>query len=667
MLQINTCVVYLYTHISRIFFMAQLDEILTKLDTTLTALLGKLGGDGSTIGGSGTGASGGGTTVGFDPAIYEKAGTVLGQIASNGGGVVSVFKAIGDSKDPVLDALKTLAQISKIPGAQLSVDLIAQRSQANLPATSTGKDTDILKQGQQELNAGKVSYADFQKMMSQNQTGLTGAGGIQNDRTDNLYKTLQQLVEKNKEAIAAGATTPDALARALIQSQQRQTTNVATPEGRNQAVMAAQKLATEIDGVAKRTGESREVIAEQNAKRLAEGDQQATLALLSTNQQRQAYIKAQASMAGMGEDYQKLAKEYVQFGAAISPEAQAKQLALGPAAKDLRDAMIRLKGATTENARAEAEAAVEKAKASANERQRDPRVARMAIMANAFPEEGALLGGFKRGYEQNREAAGYDYNRNTGMSPDGATGAIRTQVGNLQGGLQQSGANPTEAMRLQGAILEGNISAAQGAATAMGKLNTELQKNPGITQTFIDGIRNAAKLPIIEKPTIPQPAPQPAPPPIRPPGQAEPLPPRPGGATREHGTLGTTGSTFEPKDIFSLIHKGERVLSPSENADLTNLFGMVSDLKPKSDLGGALSTVKPQTEDTTEVAEDETSKATGDTVADSSGITLKDLNDSLQQLNSNIELMVSHTADMKDSTRETADMSGKMTGNRFAV
>jgi len=651
--------------------MADLNEILTKLDTTLTNLLNKLGGDGSTIGGGasgGTGNAGGGTAVGFDPAVYEKAGTVLGQIAANGGGVVSVFKAIGDSKDPVLDALKTLAQISKIPGAQLSVDLIAQRSQANLPATSTGKDTDILKQGQQELNAGKVSYADFQKMMSQNQTGLTGAGGIQNDRTDNLYKTLQQLVEKNKEAIAAGATTPDALARALIQSQQRQTTNVATPEGRNQAVMAAQKLATEIDGVAKRTGESREVIAEQNAKRLAEGDQQATLALLSTNQQRQAYIKAQASMAGMGEDYQKLAKEYVQFGAAISPEAQAKQLALGPAAKDLRDAMIRLKGATTENARAEAEAAVEKAKASANERQRDPRVARMAIMANAFPEEGALLGGFKRGYEQNREAAGYDYNRNTGMSPDGATGAIRTQVGNLQGGLQQSGANPTEAMRLQGAILEGNISAAQGAATAMGKLNEQLQKNPGIAQTFIDGIRNAAKLPTIDTPVTPPGPPNTRTEPVREtPRQPGPPNTRVEPVLRDMGTVGKTGSLFEPKDVIALLHKGERVLNPSENADLTSLFGMVSDLKPKSDLGGALSSIKPQAEDTAEVAEEETSKSTGDTVADSSGITLKDLNDSLQQLNSNIELMVSHTADMKDSTRETADMSGKLTGNRFAV
>jgi hypothetical protein len=650
--------------------MADINEILNKLDTTLNTLLSKLGGPGSTIGGNASGGAGSaesGSAVKFDPSVYEKAGTVLGQIASNGAGVASVFKSIGDSKDPVLDALKALAQISKIPGAQLSVDLIAQRSQANLPATSTGKDTDIFKQGQQELNAGKVSYADFQKMMSQNQTGLTGAGSVQNDRTDNLYRALQQLVEVNKAQIASGATTPDALARALIQSQQRQTTNVATPEGRNQAVIAAQKLAMEIDGVAKRTGESREVIAEQNAKRIAEGDLQATLALLRTDQQRQAYVKAQAGMAGMGEDYQRLAKEYVQFGAAISDDAKATQTRLGPAANELRTAMKDLTTATTDNKRAEAEAALEKAKTAANERQRDPRVARMAVMANAFPEEG-ILQGFKRSFEQNREAAGYNYNRNTGMAPDDASRMQRTQVGNLQGGLQQSGNNPTEAMRLQGAILEGNISAAQGAATAMGKLNEQLQKNPGITQTFIDGIRNATKIPVIETPTIPPTATPgtPPPPPVRPPGPGEARPPtRPGGTAL--GTLGVTGATFEPKDIFSLIHKGERVLSPSENTDLTNLFGMVSDLKPKSDLGGALSTVKPQADDTTEVAEEETSKSTDGTVADSSGITLKDLNDSLQQLNSNIELMVSHTADMKDSTRETADMSGKMTGNRFAV
>jgi hypothetical protein len=433
--------VYLYTHISRIFFMADLNATLEKLNSTMELILGKLGG--KVPGDSMGGAEGGGQTQPLD--VMKAAGTELKKIAEYGVGVASVFQAISGSKQPIIDAFKAIASLPQFRAAGPAVSMLEKQVMPNVAALPTGKDTDVVKQGMQEQGTS-ISYAEFQKLMSQNQTGLTGAGSIQNDRTDNLYRTLQQLIEVNKAQIASGATTPEALAKALIQSQQQQKTNLATDAGRGQAVKAASRLAEEIDAVSKRTGESREVIADQNAKRIAEGDQQATLALMSTDKQRQSYLKAQASMAGMGEDYQKLAKEYVQFGAAISPEAQAKQLALGPAANDLRNAMIQLKGATTENARAEAELAVEKAKASANERQRDPRVARMAVMANAFPEEG-ILQGFKRGFEQNRESAGYQYNRNTGMTPGGATGAINTQVGNLQGGQQQFGQAPTEGMR----------------------------------------------------------------------------------------------------------------------------------------------------------------------------------------------------------------------------
>ena len=46
--------------------------------------------------------------------------------------------------------------------------------------------------------------------------------------------------------------------------------------------------------------------------------------------------------------------------------------------------------------------------------------------------------------------------------------------------------------------------------------------------------------------------------------------------TRAHGTSGEIGSLFEPKDIISQLHKGERVLNKDENADLSKLFNMVS-------------------------------------------------------------------------------------------
>jgi hypothetical protein len=148
---------------------------------------------------------------------------------------------------------------------------------------------------------------------------------------------------------------------------------------------------------------------------------------------------------------------------------------------------------------------------------------------------------------------------------------------------------------------------------------------------------------------------------------------------RDTGTLGETGKMFEPKDIVALLHKGERVLNPKENTDLTNLFGMVSSLKSTANVGlnaqaktetslagmmKDLQTTKkeePLPEPVQEVASVEPEQPTTDS------ITLKDLHDSLQRLNSTMELMASHTADMKDTNRTTADMSQKMTGNRLAV
>ena len=643
-----------------------IDATLVKINTTLEALLAKLGG---TVPGqsivpsdkeSGTPASNQATLD-----LFGKAGKVLGEIAADGAGVTAVFHAIAGSKDPIIEAFKTIANYGKIPGAGKAVQLLEYTQKPNQAALTTGKDTDVYKQGQQERGTN-VSYADFQKMISQNQPGLTGAGGIQNDRTDNLYRTLQQLIDKNQSAIAAGATTPEALAKALITSQQQSKNDLGTDAGRGRAVEAAQRFAESIDAVAKRTGESRDVIAENNARQRASGSEQALLSQMGTQQQRDSYIRAQADMAGMGESYQKLAKEYAMFGAAVSPEAQAKQMAIGQkAAMELREAMIGLKNATTEESRSKAEARLEAAKASANEAQRDPRTAKMAMMADVFTDE-PILQQFKKGYEENKEAPGYQYNRNQGQTPAQASGNIRDQVGNLQAGRQQTGAAPTEGMRLQQAIIEGNTEAARKAGEVYRAFNTELSKNTGIVDSIVNGIRageKVGKTPAGEKKeggetgtnqNLPPPQNRPAPV-INPQDR------------RDLGTLGKTGSSFEPKDLIALLHKGERVLSPSENADLTNLFGMVSDLKPKSNLGGALSNIKPQTEDTAEAPEEETNDSTDNMVADSSGITLKDLNDSLQQLNSNIELMVSHTADMKDSSRETADMSGKLTGNRFAV
>ena len=637
-----------------------LNETLVKINSTLDALLQKLGGNvpGNTVGAGEKDASGKETSR-TPLEFFKLAGEELGKLAIEAGGVVTIFKAITGDKDPIMSVFKQIAK-SGIQGQ--AVQMLEGTVVPNRAAMTTGKDSDIVKQAEQERGT-TVSYADLQKMMAQNQPGMTGAGSIQNDRVDNTYTTLQKLIEANKGQIASGATTQQDLAKALILSQQRSRNDLGTNAGQAKAVQAATEYARSIDEVAKKTGESRDVIGENNSKFLKQGQEQALLASMTTQQQKDAYIKAQNANQAQGRDFQQLASEYTRVGGAVSAAAQAEQAAIGPkAAMQLREAMLELKTATTEETRAKAEAKLQQARNSATEFQNDPQTQKMAMLGDLLDEP--ILKQMGKRFEENKEGAGYQYTRNQGATPGEASGIINDQVRNLQDGKQQGGGARTEGMKLQQEITAGNTEAAIKAGEAYRLFNQELTKNTGIVDSIVKGIQGATK-----------PAPKPAEstePSVKETSPEKPLGPPPlrpttrqGGT--ELGTLGVTGATFEPKDIFSLIHKGERVLSPSENADLTNLFGMVSDLKPKSNLGGALSNIKPPAEDTSEVAGEETGESTSNAVADSSGITLKDLNDSLQQLNSNIELMVSHTADMKDNTRETADMSGKLTGNRFAV
>jgi hypothetical protein len=644
--------------------MAALDDTLAKINTTLDALLEKLGGriPGDTVDGKQKDAAGNVTGQLAPVELFKKAGEEMGKLAINVAGVDAVFKVISGSKDPIMDVFKDLARLQgKI--STTGVQIIDSAIQPNRTATASGKDTDFVKQGEQEKST-TVSYADLQKMISQNQPGMTGAGSIQNDRVDNLYTTLQKLIAENRGAIASGATTQQDLAKALILSQQRSRNDLGTNAGQAKAVEAATEYAKSIDSVAKITGESRDVIGENNSKFLKQGQEQALLASMTTQQQRDAYVKAQNANQAQGRDFQQLASEYTRVGGAVSASAQAEQTAIGPkAAMELREAMLGLKNATTEKSRQDAEAKLQQARNSATEFQNDPQTQKMAMLGDLLDEP--ILKQMGKRFEENKEGAGYQYGRNQGLTPGQAGGAVNDQVGNLQDGKQQAGGARTSAMQLQQEMISGNTELARRAGEVYRDFNIELGKNTNIVDTIVKGMQ--AGQTAVQKKTettgnnTGKPVSETANPDLgRPNTKTDPI-------KKELGTLGTTGSTFEPKDVIALLHKGERVLSPAENADLTNLFGMVSDLKPKSNLGGALSNIKPPAGDTAEVAEEATGESPGDTVADSSGITLKDLNDSLQQLNSNIELMVSHTADMKDSTRETADMSGKMTGNRFAV
>ena len=606
------------------------------------------------------GGAGGGPVIKFpDAAQIKKAGAdafeALGKVAEYGLAAGATFEAIKGKKDAVLSALDAIA---KTKSMKFAVDQLRLASGPNEQAIKSGASTAMTEQAINERGTG-VSYEQQLKNMQGNATGLQGAGTLQGEKLSVLNDTLLKLNQDqvSKGRFENGLTDPDTLAKALVLSQQRTTGNLNKPEDQNRAIINAGKLADEIDKTAKVMGTSREDIANQSAERLKDGAVQATLTQLQTEGQRQAFIKSQVGLTAYGKDVQDLAKDFVMFGGPTQKTMET-MVALGPAGRELGAAMKDLKSATNEQEKAAAEERLERAKGMINERQRDPRAARLAMAAEAFPEVKALQG-FKRQFEQNRAAPGYNFQRNQGETSAGAMKATNDQYKNLQEGKGVAGQARSADEQLQGVILSGNKQAALGAAEWMGKLNAELNKSPEKIEGLVKALQKFG-------------------PPAKNLGPEDNAP-RPIRETRDTGTLGETGKMFEPKDIVALLHKGERVLNPKENVDLTSLFGMVSSLKStanvgltaqakqESSLAGMMKDLQgnkkeePEVETEPEVASTETEESGTDS------ITLKDVHDSLERLNSTMEVMASHTADMKDTNRTTADMSQKMTGNRLAV
>jgi len=577
----------------------------------------------------------------------QNVGTLLKELAIDGAGVKAVFSSMAGSKDAVMDVFKTLA--AGLPGSKylLQATELATTEIANTKEfTKRGGDTNAFLMGEYE-KTNQITYEAVNKAVLAAGNGGSSFGSLTGDKMENINQTLVKL-NQNAATLGryrGGSADPATLAKALVISQQGSRGDLSKPGDQDRAVLNAQLLADEIDKTAKITGRLREEIADELAGRMK--NNQFLLEQFGTNEEgRQSYIRSQAAMAKHGTAVQDLSNDFLKFGTATE-KTMGTMIALGPAGMELRSAIINLKNATNEKERQDAEAQVAKASQAINERGRDPRLARMAAMADAFPELKALQSA-RQVYEQNQAQGSYNYQRNRGLTPEQATAELNKQVTRQQGGQDAQGRPLTAGQVITQADIEGNRAAAVGAGIAFGQLNTELGKAVPNIEALVKEIQKFS-------------------PPIKlnPPPYGETVDSmknrapvkdtRPGGTAL--GTLGVTGSTFEPKDIFSLIHQGERVLNPKENKDLTNLYEMIGNLKSKVDSESDKETPTIETATAT--------KASDELQTDS--ITLKDVHESLQRLNSTMEVMASHTADMKDSNRTTADMSQKMTGNRLAV
>jgi hypothetical protein len=595
----------------------------------------------------------------------DSLGKAFGELALSGGAVLTVFKSITTNKDAVMSVFETIAKKGRIPEAVYQP--ISNAVQNTVAAQKFGAGQDAVLQAENEAK-NRVDYPTMLKNMKETGTGGSSFGTLTGDSLTNLNKTLEKLNLDSEKRYKGGTTDADTLSKALIISQQGSRGNLANAGDQDRAVINAGKLADEIDKAAVATNRSREEVAGELSNRMK--NNQFMLAQFGTNEEgRQSYIRSQAALSRHGQAVQDLSNDFLKFGTATE-KTQGTLVALGPAGMELRAAMLQLKNATNEQERAAAEARVTSASIKIDERQNDPRLARMAAMADAFPELKQLQGA-KTQFEQNRSAAGQQYFTNQGMSPEAARAAQDAQVANRQAGKTadgRTGAQLTAGEAVTQLDMVGNRDAALGAGLAWGKLNEALKSSVGPIGKITEDLGKF----------VPKYTPDPSAPNTSNADKNKSQYPS-YEVKKDLGTLGTTGQTFEPKDIVALLHKGERVLNPKENIDLTNLFGMVSSIKStanaglnaqaksESSLAGMMKDLQgPKNEEPAPEIESEVASVEPEQTS-SDSITLKDVHDSLERLNTTMQIMAEHTSDMKDSNRTTADMSQKMTGNRLAV
>ena len=451
--------------------MKTIDDLITKIDELLEAI--RTGGK-STNAGDTTDDSGDKPRRRTIPAVdmsgLTKFGGDLGDLFKNigeaGVGVKAVFNSVAGDKDAIMSVFKSIAGTGTMGKA---VTLATNEIADTRKTTRAGGDTDTFKQGQYQ-KTNQISYDDIIKAMRDTGTGGSSFGGLTGEKLENINKTLVKLNQNagTEGRYRGGSADPENLAKALVISQQRSTGNLGDAGDQDRAVINAQKLSDEIDKTAKLTGKTRDQASDELAARMK--NNQFMLDQFGTNEEaRQSYIRSQAAMAKHGTAVQDLSNDFLKFGTATE-KTQGTLVALGPAGMKLRDAMLSLKNATNEQERAAAEVKVREASTAINERGRDPRMARMAAMADAFPELKALQGA-KQQYEQNEAQGSYNFQRNKGLSPEAATRELDEQVKRQQSGRDAQGRPETGGQALYGLNAEANRAAAVGAGVLFGKLN----------------------------------------------------------------------------------------------------------------------------------------------------------------------------------------------------
>lgn len=561
----------------------------------------------------------------------------------------------------------------------------------------------------------QVSTADYSQSLARSRGALNSFGQTSDDTARQFAKSMQDVESSGlgKQLLDTGQFTRQQMFELGVMAQYGRTKSLDNAEAISQNTNFVGELSDSINKQAILYGKSRTAMVEEVEERLR---QPQVLAQLrgATEEQREAIIKTQVALAGMGKSVGDAADE-IMSGGPLSQDTMTTMMAMGQKGmQEFMEGQQLIKAGRVE----EGNAMLARAKADTAAYQSTDQ---FRMLLRTAPDD--LKAGINRATQDMSQAMGSTMAAvNNGV---GATAADRLKNQEVMAQNLSAGRKPTGELNLEATPVreanQANYAAISNQVAVTNKLTNELTTlvnksenidafgkalnlvfgNPGDLTRATENIRNASTtLKDIVNPTV---------------------------QTPQHSASApahASGGIIQGPELAVIAEKGPEAVIPLDQlknfmpdvskmsmpnpADMFKqmqdpMANMMKDMAPElqRQLQGSVSQIvppkfpeMPNISMAFEKAKEEASKASeaelrasgrdrlpgANTSVESpkskeakhdetmaQGVSLKDLNDQLIKLNTNIVKMISHTEHIKDASVKTANNSSRMPNSRSLV
>lgn len=634
------------------------------------------------------------TSGGFSAGgIFESATTAVGKFAK---GTFTASDALG-----VFNSV-----IAKVPGVGEGLSKVTSMVgegaiNLNKSLNESGKVganfNNNLGEFQKGLSGARMTAEQWNDVIKNNSTAINYMGGDVNKASKNFMGLAKDLQESGvaRQLQESGVGVEEFTQQLMTQAANRRSFDINDERQRKELIATTLSLNAELDATARLTGKSREAMQGEINKQNQKAEMVAATMQMD-EKQRQAYDATRKTMAGFGASTQNLITEMAS-GGVRTKEGMNALAALGPAGGQLQSAMNQMKNARTPLEKAEAEAALTRARTAVVEYQRSKSYLDMVRMDNSevgqqrrqqFMENQGMINA-QIGQQKDLQAQ-----TGKNVSAQEAENAKRKEIANSQAGVNAQGQRDTGAAAGR-AINQANIVAkdmtaglgikidatnkiagqqlveATGANSKLGQMlqyRTAEQANKAIGDVggavggLVGGKKGAS-------------------------GEASNKPAGFNGVVpvqKEFGSLGTVGKLIEDfgKGTPAMLHGKEGVVTESQMSGIigqatkggmsmasSGINGMVSQIagmKNSMMLGlgekQAAATAAPTA--LPEFSQSQPAEAAG---GGGGGATITDLRDLLEGLNKRMEQLIAHTADAVDTASKQVRATKSLSNNRMTA